>query len=112
MSIQSVYRCGGCKKSFASFSAAAACCTAEYVECPLSELPVGAELGHDKAYGYGTVFSGGWEIVHNHGVPDQPVKVYPLPELVRHAMDHLYSERYETGQYEAKAAIRSALGVK
>lgn len=111
MSIQPVYRCGGCKGSFESFSAAAKCCTADYVECPLSDLPADAELGAGKAYSYGTVFTGGWEIGHNHGTPDQPVKVYPLPPLVRSAMDHLCADRYEAGQADAKAAIRTALGV-
>lgn len=111
MNIQPVYRCGGCKESFASFSAAAQCCTADHVECPLSDLPAEAELGHGKAYGYGTVFTGGWEIVYNHGTPDQPVRVYPLPQLVRSAMAHLCEARYDAGKNDAKAEIRKALGV-
>ncbi|MBN4180666.1 hypothetical protein [Pseudomonas savastanoi] len=111
MSNQTEYRCGSCKNTFIQFSAAAACCNADHVECPLSDLPVDAELGHGKAYGYGTVFSGGWEIVHNHGTPDQPVPVYPLPQLVRSAMTHLCDSRYGAGKDEAKAEIRKALGV-
>ncbi|MBX8557030.1 hypothetical protein K5D43_21370 [Pseudomonas cichorii] len=112
MSIQPVYRCGGCKKSFATFSAASACCTADYIECPLSDLSSDAELGPGKAYSYGTVFTGGWEIVHNHGVFGQPVMVYALPPLVNRAMEHLCAARYETGQLDAKAAMRNALGLK
>lgn len=105
------YVCGDCKTPFHDFDEAAICCKADHVECPLSDLPQDAELGQDKAYGYGTVFSGGWEIVHNHGTPDQPVRVYPLPQLVRSAMIHLCDARYEAGKNDAKAEIRKALAI-
>lgn len=105
------YVCGDCKAPFHSFDEAAMCCKADHVECPLSDLPEDAELGQDKAYGYGTVFSGRWEIVHNHGTPKQPVRVYPLPALVGKAMAHLVESRYEAGQLDAKAAVRKALGL-
>lgn len=111
MSNTTEYRCGSCKNAFIQFSAAATCCNADHVECPLSDLPVDAELGQGKAYTYGTVFSGGWEIVHNHGTPDLPIRVYPLPQLVRSAMTHLCDSRYSAGKDEAKAEIRKALGV-
>ena len=111
MSAQANYRCGDCKASFQGFDEAAECCKAEHVECPISDLPADADLGDGKAYTYGSVFSGVWEIVYNHGAPDQPVRVYPLPALVGRAMTNLFEARYEAGQMDAKTAMRKALGI-
>ena len=105
------YTCGDCGKEYPTPEAAGECCNAECIYCPLSDLPIDAEIGHGKEFNYGSVFSGSFELVSNNGVT-LPTRVYPLPPLVSKMAKEIFDVRYEYGHQAAQREIRSALGIK
>ena len=105
------YACGKCKIPRPQFVAAKQCCNADHVLCPLEDLPQDAIIGHGMQYNYGKAFTGNWELVHNHGVPTDPMRVYPLPALVAKAMESMFRDRFEEGRDSAQQQMRVALGM-
>ena len=108
----STYICPSCEKKHDSFDVACSCCNADWVECPLSDLPADAEFGGGEGkYGYGTIFSGRWELVLNGTPHTEAARVYPMPALMSKMVMELSSARYEQGAQEAKQRVRQALGI-
>lgn len=106
------YTCPTCRKRHLTFEAAGVCCHADFVECPMSDLPEDAEFGGGKGrYSYGTVFSGRWELVLNGTPDDQPVRVYPLPSLMSKMVKAFADARYLDGAEEVRSSMRRLLGV-
>lgn len=103
------YICSNCRKAHDTFEAAGDCCRADFVECPLSELPDDAALGHGQAYGYGKTFTGRWELVLNGRPATEPVRVYPVPPVLSKMISQLADDRYKDGAAAAKLAMRQAL---
>ncbi len=84
------YVCPSCRKEHDVFIEAGDCCHANFVECPLSELPENAELGFvNGTYAYGTVFTGRWELVLHGCLKEEPTRVYPLPLVVSEMVSEL-----------------------
>jgi hypothetical protein len=103
------YTCSNCCKAHDTFEAAGDCCRADFVECPLSELPDDAALGHGQAYSYGKAFTGRWELVLNGRPATEPVRVYPVPPVLSKMISQLADDRYKDGAAAAKLAMRQAL---
>lgn len=103
------YICSNCCKAHDTFEAAGDCCRADFVECPLSELPDDAALGHGQAYSYGKAFTGRWELVLNGRPATEPVRVYPVPPVLSKMISQLADDRYKDGAAAAKLAMRQAL---
>lgn len=103
------YICSNCRKAHDTFEAAGDCCRADFVECPLSELPDDAALGHGQAYSYGKAFTGRWELVLNGRPATEPVRVYPVPPVISKMISQLADDRYKDGAAAAKLVIRQAL---
>ena len=107
-----MYTCPTCRTEHTSFESAGTCCKADFVECPLSELPLHAELGFGQGtYGYGTVFTRRWELVLNGTPVDQPVRVYPLPLLMSKMVMELADKKYEQGKESVRSEIKRTLGI-
>lgn len=107
-----MYTCPSCHKQHKTFEEAGDCCFAEYVECPIAELPADAELGYGPGkYSYGTICTGRFELVETSENPDEPIRVYPLPPIFHEAIQDALAIRYEKGMDDARADIRRALGL-
>lgn len=71
-----IFTCPGCRTEHQNFHDAGACCSADHVECPLTELPsAGDQVGPGCTFSYGTVFSGRWELVRNDTPVFEPTRV-------------------------------------
>jgi hypothetical protein len=108
---KSLYICGSCRKPHLSFNTANACCHADHVECPLSDLPQNAEVGHGLEYNYAKgVFSANWEMVKNSRTDQQSaVAVFPLTQLMCKTLDLLASNSRDAGESAIKDAINRLL---
>lgn len=110
------YGCGECGTQHDSFHAAAECCKADYVVCPLTELPEDAKLSNpgEGRYTYGKgSFISGWSIVDNES--PLPTRVYSLPALMCQLLDGMieYGDlQFERGRLTAQREMRRALGLK
>jgi hypothetical protein len=106
------YTCPTCRKVHEKAEIAQACCNAYYIECALSDIPVDAEFGCGAGqYGYGTVFTGGWELVLNSTPKGEAIQVFPLPPLLNKLVQQLADARYQQGREDAQLGIRHALGL-
>lgn len=104
------YVCGACRALHATFVAASACCSADHVECPMSDLPSDAEVGQGKAYNYSfAAFSAGWEIVKNTQESGCAVAVYPLPPLLSKILALLEEDSRLAGEATLKDEIMRLL---
>ena len=110
------YFCGECHKGHDVFDGAAACCKADYVECPITELPTDVKLSNSGegqyTYGKGS-FNSSWSIVDNES--PLPTRVYPLPALTCQLLDRMVEYgglQFERGKLAAQREMRKALGLK
>jgi hypothetical protein len=107
------YTCTECRKTHDTFDRACECCKADFIECPLSEIPDDAELFIDNGkYVYGSNFIvDGWFIGLAQTPTDEPSRIYNLPPLVSKIIDKIYRDQYEKGNDDARQSIRKALGL-
>ena len=110
-----IYRCTVCQTGHDTFNLAYKCCKADFIECPLSEIPDYAELlSNNGNYTFGKNFNNtnGWFIgLCNNQPLTEPSRIYFLPPIVSKLIDNIYSIQYKKGKTDAQRIIQKALGL-